>query len=115
MVNSSNCCSTFISWQVAAEGEGLEGTAPKTVEPLEFVVFRTDELVLESWKKAVSVLGKQMEAMEDGEWGFYLVDVYWQAIVPEKKSGGKKIKQDFIETDSIYEVLCRQTCCSCRK
>jgi hypothetical protein len=31
----------------AADGvEGAEGTAPKTVEPLEFVVFNTDELVL---------------------------------------------------------------------
>lgn len=30
----------------AEEVEGPEGTAPKTVEPLEFVVFKTDELVL---------------------------------------------------------------------
>lgn len=27
-------------------GEGPEGTAPKTVAPLEFVVFKTEELVL---------------------------------------------------------------------
>lgn len=31
----------------AAEVEGPEGTAPKTVDPLEFVVFKTDELVLQ--------------------------------------------------------------------
>lgn len=29
-------------------GEGPEGTAPKTVDPLEFVVFNTDELVLQA-------------------------------------------------------------------
>lgn len=33
----------------AAEVEGPEGTtAPKTVDPLEFVVFKTDELVLQT-------------------------------------------------------------------
>lgn len=31
----------------ASEIEGPEGTAPKTVDPLEFVVFNTDELVLQ--------------------------------------------------------------------
>lgn len=30
------------------EEEGPEGTAPNTVEPLEFVVFKTDELVLQN-------------------------------------------------------------------
>lgn len=30
----------------AAEPVGFEGPAPKTVDPLELVVFRTDELVL---------------------------------------------------------------------
>lgn len=28
-------------------GEGPEGTAPKTVDPLELVVFKTEELVLQ--------------------------------------------------------------------
>lgn len=59
MVNNNNCCRTFISWHVAAEREGLEGTAPKTVDPLEFVVFRIDELVLESCKKAMSLSGQE--------------------------------------------------------
>ena len=31
---------------VDAEPVGFEGPAPKTVDPLEFVVFKTDELVL---------------------------------------------------------------------
>lgn len=30
-----------------AELEGLEGCEPKTVAPFEFVVFKTDELVLQ--------------------------------------------------------------------
>lgn len=33
-----------------AEVEGPEGSAPKTVEPLVFVVFKTDELVLQNPK-----------------------------------------------------------------
>lgn len=33
---------------VAAEVVGPEGTAPNTVEPLVFVVFKTDELVLQT-------------------------------------------------------------------
>lgn len=31
---------------MAAELEGLEGPAPKTVAPFELLMFRTDELVL---------------------------------------------------------------------
>ena len=31
----------------AVDGDGCEGTAPKTFEPFEFVVFKTDELVLQ--------------------------------------------------------------------
>lgn len=41
----------------AAEPVGFEGPAPKTVDPLELVVFRTDELVLhfETQKIMISV------------------------------------------------------------
>lgn len=38
--------------------------------------------------------------VSNGRWGLYLVDVYWHAIVPEKKSGEKRHKQDFIERES---------------
>lgn len=38
----------FAATTAAAEVEGPEGTAPKTVEPLVFVVFKTDELVLQN-------------------------------------------------------------------
>lgn len=30
----------------AIDGDGCEGTAPNTFEPFEFVVFKTEELVL---------------------------------------------------------------------
>ncbi len=39
------------------EVEGPEGTPPNTVEPLEFVVFRTDELVLVDGYSHVPLLG----------------------------------------------------------
>lgn len=38
-----------------AEVEGPEGTAPKTVEPLVFVVFKTDELVLQNPKPKMHI------------------------------------------------------------
>ena len=31
--------------------------------------------------------------VSNGRWGFYLVDVYSHAIVPEKNSGGKDINK----------------------
>ena len=37
----------LLNLAAAAEVVGPEGTAPKTVDPLEFVVFKTDELVLQ--------------------------------------------------------------------
>lgn len=37
---------TWVNWE-ADEVEGPEGTAPKTVAPLEFVVFKIDEAVLQ--------------------------------------------------------------------
>lgn len=42
----------------AAEGEGFVGTGtdPKTLAPLEFVVFKTDELVLQMQQIKMSVL-----------------------------------------------------------
>lgn len=36
----------WINWE-ADEVEGPEGSAPKTVAPLEFVVFKIDEAVLQ--------------------------------------------------------------------
>lgn len=92
MVNKNSCCRTFISWQVAAEGEGLEGTAPNTVDPLEFVVFRTDELVLESWKKgSVIVRTWMMVAGKESKWKQWKMGILPSGCVLTGHSTWKKI------------------------
>lgn len=46
MMKTGCCLLGFDLVAVAVVGDGCEGTAPKTFEPFEFVMFKTEELVL---------------------------------------------------------------------
>lgn len=91
----------------AAEVEGPEGTAPKTVDPLEFVVFNTDEFVLQEIQYFKYIMNEiENASLSTQAQGFlsvynitkqrdemvvlcYLVDGYWHVPVPENNNNGE--------------------------